>query len=146
MSICWYCEKNAADEGSSKKIKLYKKLGVTGYRRTVKLHYVTEVVAIPCCSLCKESYARVNRFVTWAIVLSLLAGVLLALLVGYLNPGNFGLTEVIIGIVAFALGIAISRNQIKKTSVTFVKGKDFRKYPTIAEKLAEGWSDSKPSL
>ena len=143
MDICWYCEKNAADESSSKKIVLSKNQGVTAYRRTVKFHYLKQEVMIPCCPRCKESYARINRFATLDVVLSLLAGILLALLVDCVNPGYFGLTEVIVGIVTVALGIALGRHLIKKVPVTFLKGKDFRKYPEIAEKLAEGWSEYK---
>jgi len=143
MSICWYCEKNVANAGSSKKVTLYKKMGMTGTKRVITQYYQTIEVTIPGCLLCKESYGRTNRFVAVAVTLSLLAGVLAALLMDLLNPGYFGLAEICIGIVVIALGIYISRFLIKKVPVQFLKGKDPMKYPEIAEKLADGWADYK---
>jgi hypothetical protein len=146
MSICWYCEKRTADEDNSKRITLCKKLGVTASGRIIRYHYLKQVVLISCCQQCKESFAKINRFVALAVGLSFLAGILLALLVDQIKAGYFGLTEVLVGIVTFALGIALSRHWVKNISVTYTKGKDYRKYPEIAEKLSEGWSEYKGGI
>ncbi|MCX6555186.1 MAG: hypothetical protein NTZ12_09275 [Candidatus Aminicenantes bacterium] len=143
MSTCWYCEKNVANAGSSKKVILYKKGGVTATRRLITQHYQTIDVTITGCLLCKESYDRINRFTAVALTLSSLAGVLAAILIDLLNPGYFGLAEICIGIMVLALGIYLSRLLIKKIPVHFLKGKDPMKYPEIAEKLADGWKDYK---
>jgi len=143
MSICWYCEKNVANPGSSKKVTLYKKGGVTATRRVITTHYQTIEVTIPGCLLCKESHDRINRFTTVAVTLCFLAGILAALLMDRLNPGYFGLAEIFTGIMVFALGIYFGRLLIKKVPVHFLKGKDPMKYPEIAEKLANGWTDYK---
>jgi len=144
MSICWYCEINVANPGSSKKVSLYKKGGVTATRRVITKHYQTIDVTIPGCRMCKESYDRISRFTAAAVTISFLAGVLAALLMDSLNPGYFGLAEIFTGIMVFALGIFIGRLLIKKVPVQFLKGKDPIKYPEIAEKLASGWTDYKP--
>jgi len=143
-SLCFFCNRNKANDNSSHKITLYKETYRSPWYVPSKVvNYQTLEVATPRCKECKQIHDSIPSWlILYSAILFAIIGLILGLTVwGYwlgllIGGGLFGL---IIGTVY------VSMVQSIKTSKAQIKVQmDYSEYEPIKNLLNNGWSITIP--
>ncbi len=136
---CYFCDKNANEAGSVLKKTIYKEVSRTFIPRKVQFQYIE--MEIPRCSVCEKVHQAGQKQFWLFTGFGILVGVLLGLMIDehYIIGGILGL-----GLGLF-VGYYTEKNYVAVLHVKLASDASLKHHPMLLQKVAEGWTFSKPS-
>jgi hypothetical protein len=145
-TLCYYCQKNAADPTSVFRKTLYKKLdssygiGLTGLKKTTK--YYEKEITIDRCASCHVEHHRSNKP---ALMTFLVTAIVSGIATWFFAKRVY--ICIIVGIVAGIIGMVayislVYRKRIKALGIK--DSNDVDTYFPVKQLLDDGWQNYKP--
>ncbi len=145
-TLCYYCQKNTADQKSVFCKTLYKKIdssygiGLTGLKKTTK--YYEKELEIARCASCDAEHHRSNRP---TLIAFLATAILAGIITGFLAKRVF--ITIVVAIIAGIIGMVmyislVYRKRIKALGIK--DANDVDTYLPVKILLDDGWQNYKP--
>jgi hypothetical protein len=143
LGICWYCKKNPADESSAVAVKMHGEVTRTRTYRGTNIQWRKMDIKVPRCKECKSIHEKKsNKQGVWG-GLGILAGIILAILVGTLTKSGWAAFFVLVG--CTTAGFVIPAVTQPKT-LGIKEYSYWGEFPQIKRQQAQGWAfGEKPS-
>lgn len=140
MIICFFCGHKPMDATSSIELPVYQ---LTKYNHLIvarRFEYAKQLIMVPRCTQCATVHAKAKKKCKDAII----TGAAIGFIIGFPIAGVCLFTATAGGVTSYLISNARAKKLCNQLQIKALSQATLRGYPSVADKLREGWKLDKP--